>query len=596
MEIRYTPLTRSIRQTLTVSGTAFFAWLLYNAANAAEAGAAESLNQMQMGMGLFGGLALFLFGMEQMGDGLKAAAGERMKDILAGLTRTRVHAAVTGALVTAVIQSSSVTTVLVVGFISAGFMSLTQSVGIIMGANIGSTFTAQIVAFNVTQYALIMVTAGFYMLFAGKQEKTRHYGAMVMGLGLVFYGMGVMGDAMTPLRSYQPFIEILVSMERPFLGLLAGALFTALVQSSAATVGIAIALASEGLLSLTGGLTLALGANIGTCATALLAAIGKPPAAVRASVVHLTFNVVGALIWLPLLSQLADIAVAVSPTSPGLSGVARAAAEVPRQLANANTIFNVINTALFLPFTGVFARIAERLVKEKPEAHGALIEPKFLDEAALAAPALALENARRETGRMAEIVQQMLVDVAAAVRDRSTERFEALHRKSQEIAVLQAAIFEYLGTIRTGLLSEDESERIQFLTEAVVIFESLASVVAKDFAEIVRQAGDQQPSERTGEMLRGLYESVLEALDLCVRAVRDEDGDAADRAVAMNETIERQALALLARQADRLRPGDPDYLQLARTQMSIVDKLGRIYDLCARVARAAIPQATSAAA
>jgi phosphate:Na+ symporter len=554
------------------------------------------IDWLQLGMGLLGGLALFLAGLELLSDGLKQAAGRTLKLVLEKLTTNRVTGALTGALVTGVLNSSSVTTVLVVGFVTAGVMSLQQSVGVIMGANIGSTVTAQILAFNIAAYALAPVTIGFFMRFAGRRDRVRQIGMMVMGLGLVFFGMGLMSDAMRPLRSYPPFIEILVSMERPVLGLLAGALFTALVQSSAATVGIAIALASEGLLSLTGGLTLALGANIGTCATALLAAIGKPPAAVRAAVVHLTFNVVGALLWLPLLSLLADIAVKVSPTSPELSGVARAAAEVPRQLANANTMFNVINTALFLPFTGVLAWIAERLVKEKPEAHGALIEPKFLDEAALAAPALALLNARRETGRMAEIVQQMLVDVAAAVRERSTERFEALHRKSQEIAVLQAAIFEYLGTIRTGLLSEDESERIQFLTEAVVTFESVASVVAKDFAEIVRQLGDQQPSERTSEMIRGLYESVLEALDLCVRAVRDEDGDAADRAVAMNETIERQALALLARQADRLRPGDPDYLELARMQMSIVDKLARIYDLCARVARASIPQATSAAA
>jgi phosphate:Na+ symporter len=552
------------------------------------------IDWLQLGMGLFGGLALFLAGLEELSDGLKQAAGRTLKLVLEKLTTNRVTGALTGALVTGVLNSSSVTTVLVVGFVTAGVMSLQQSVGVIMGANIGSTVTAQILAFNIAAYALAPVAVGFFMLFAGRRDRVRQIGMMVMGLGLVFFGMGLMSDAMRPLRSYEPFIELLASMERPLLGLLAGALFTALVQSSAATVGIAIALASEGLLTLTGGITLALGANIGTCATALLAAIGKPPAAVRASVVHLAFNVVGAFLWLPLLSFLADIAVQVSPTSPELSGAARAAAEVPRQLANANTLFNVVNTALFLPFTAVFAWIAERVVKDRPESHGALIEPKFLDPAALAAPALALENARRETGRMAEIVQQMLVDVAAAVRERSAERFEALHRFSQEVAVLQAAIFEYLGTIRTGLLSEEESGRIQFLTEAVVTFESIASVIARDFAEIVRQAGDQQPSEETREMIRGLYETVQEALDFTVRAVRDEDGEAADRAVAMRETVGRQSLALLARQSDRLRPGDPDYLRLARTQMSIVDKLARIYDLCARVCRDAIPQVARA--
>src|SRR5210317_2254609 len=204
----------------------------------------DTINWLNLSMGLFGGLAMFLFGMEQMSEGLKAAAGDTLKDLLSRLTRNRIMGAVTGAFVTAVLDSSSVTTVLVVGFISAGFMSLSQSVGIIMGANIGSTFTAQIVAFNVTQYALIMVAVGFYMLFASKRERTRHYGAMVMGLGLVFYGMGVMGDAMTPLRTYQPFIDLMVRMENPLLGILVGAVFTGLVHSSAATTGIAIVMAT----------------------------------------------------------------------------------------------------------------------------------------------------------------------------------------------------------------------------------------------------------------------------------------------------------------------------------------------------------------
>jgi len=230
--------------------------------------------------------------------------------------------------------------VLVVGFVTAGVMTLSQSVGVIMGANVGSTVTAQVLAFNLSAYALAPIAIGFFTMFLGKRERVRQYGMMLMGLGLVFFGMGIMSDGMEPLRSYPPFIKVLATMERPALGILAGALFTALVQSSAATMGIAIALASEGLLSLSGGLALALGANIGTCATALLAAIGKPTMAVRAAVVHLIFNVVGTLLWLPLLSLLADWAVRISPAAPELSGVARAAADVPRQLANANTLFN----------------------------------------------------------------------------------------------------------------------------------------------------------------------------------------------------------------------------------------------------------------
>jgi len=245
-------------------------------------------------MQLFGGLALFLFGMEQMSDSLKAVAGEKMKTILSKLTTNRVSGALTGALVTAVIQSSSVTTVLVVGFISAGLMSMSQSIGVIMGANIGTTITAQIVAFKVTKYALLMISVGFTMLFFSQQHKIKQYGGMLMGLGLVFFGMGVMSEAMHPLRSYQPFLDLMVNMSNPLLGILVAAAFTALVQSSSATTGIVIVMASQGFISLPAGIALAFGANIGTCVTALLAAIGKPREALRAAAVHVLFNVLGA--------------------------------------------------------------------------------------------------------------------------------------------------------------------------------------------------------------------------------------------------------------------------------------------------------------
>ena len=318
--------------------------------------AEASLDLFALSMGLFGGLALFLFGLDQLSEGLKQAAGDRLKMLLTRLTANRFLGVLTGALVTGILNSSSVTTVLVVGFVTAGIMSLSQSVAVIMGANIGSTVTAQLLAFNVSAYALLPVAVGFFMLFAGKRGATRYWGMMLMGLGLVFYGMGVMGDAMKPLRSYEPFVQVLATMERPLYGILAGMLFTALVQSSAATVGLAIAMASEGLLSLDAGIALALGANIGTCATALLASIGKPVEAVRAATVHVMFNVLGVVLWLPFIGVLAKLAIAVSPSSPDLDGTARLAAEVPRQIANANTLFNVLNTLFFIGFTGWFAK------------------------------------------------------------------------------------------------------------------------------------------------------------------------------------------------------------------------------------------------
>ncbi|MCU7860160.1 MAG: Na/Pi symporter, partial [Candidatus Thiodiazotropha sp. (ex Lucinoma kastoroae)] len=242
----------------------------------ADGGTEKGIEWGVMGMKLFGGLALFLFGMEQMADALKAVAGERMKGILAKLTSNRFTGAATGAFVTAIIQSSSVTTVLVVGFITAGLMSLSQSIGVIMGANIGTTITAQIVAFKVTKAALLMIGVGFSMLFASKQDRIKHYGAMLMGLGMVFFGMSVMSDAMKPLRTYQPFLDLMISMENPLVGILVAAGFTGLVQSSSATTGIVIVMASQGFITLPAGIALAFGANIGTCVTAMLASIGKP--------------------------------------------------------------------------------------------------------------------------------------------------------------------------------------------------------------------------------------------------------------------------------------------------------------------------------
>jgi phosphate:Na+ symporter len=240
---------------------------------------------------LLGGLALFLYGMEKMTDGLKAAAGKQMNTLLAKLTGNPILGAITGAIVTAVIQSSSVTTVLVVGFVSAGLMTLVQSVGVIFGANVGTTITAQIVAFNTTALAYPLIAIGFVMTFVWKQGVARHYGAMLMGLGLIFYGMAAMGSAMSPLRTHEGFAELLQSLQNPILGMLAGAVFTALVQSSSATIGLAVVMATQGLLSLPAGIAILFGAKIGTGITAVLAAIGKPQDAKRAAAVHVLFNV-----------------------------------------------------------------------------------------------------------------------------------------------------------------------------------------------------------------------------------------------------------------------------------------------------------------
>ena len=267
----------------------------------------DDLDTFALFTGLFGGLALFLFGMDLMTAALKRVAGDQLKDLLGKVTGNRFMGVGLGAIVTGLVNSSSVTTVIVVGFISAGLMSMAQSVSVIMGANIGSTVTAQILAFNVTRFALPTITLGFLISFLSKRQDWQDYGRMLLGLGLVFYGMGLMSAAMAPLRSNETFLDFIATLQNPVLAVVTGIVFTAIIQSSAATTGIVIVLAGQGVMTLETAIAVAMGANIGTCATAGLAAIGKPREAVRAAVVHVLFNVAGVLIWILFIDRLAEI-------------------------------------------------------------------------------------------------------------------------------------------------------------------------------------------------------------------------------------------------------------------------------------------------
>ena len=542
-------------------------------------------------MALLGGLAMFLYGMEQMSDGLQSAAGDKLKDVLAGLTKNRFLGAITGAFVTAVLNSSSVTTVLVVGFISAGFMTLTQSVGIIMGANIGSTFTAQIVAFNVTQYALLLVALGFFMLFTAKAERIRHYGSMVMGLGLIFYGMGVMGEAMNPMRSYQPFLDLMVKMENPLLGILVGAVFTGLVQSSAATTGIAIVMATEGLISLPAGIALSFGANIGTCVTAVLAAIGKPPEAVRAAVVHISFNVAGVILWVMFIPQLAEFVAYISPSAAELSGKEKMAAEVPRQIANAHTVFNVANTLVFIWFTPVFARLAEFFVPDKPVKEKVIVEPKYLNRELLEVPSVALENVRFEIGHMGEIASDMLTTLWMAFQTKNRDLADEVIRMDDKVDVLSERILEYMNEIQQESLSDESSHTLQALMNATINIESLADVIESELSVICKKFIDHglDEDEESLALYAELTRTVSKAFDRLLVAIKNNDENAAAEVISLRENIRHAVDAILKNQAGRIGVLTNQELLLIRLELEIVDQLRRIYTLTKRVAREFVP-------
>ncbi len=575
-------------------GIAAIALVVAFGAFAAEADvASEPPDWLQLILGLFGGLALFLGGLQVLTEGMTKAAGQTLRAVLAKLTTNRIKGAVTGAVITGMLNSSTVTTLLVVGFISGGMMTLTQSVGVIMGANVGSTVTAQLLAFDLAAFSLGPVALGFFMTYSAKRDSVKYYGMMIMGFGLIFFGMGLMSQAMTPLRSFPPFLDLLKGLEQPAAGIIAGAVFTAIVQSSAATVGIAIAMASEGLLGLPAGVALALGANIGTAVTTGIMGFlsSKSTEAIRASVVHITFNVIGVLIWLPLIWLLVEIAILVSPATPELAGSARAAAEVPRQIANANTLFNVINTTLFIGFAAWFARAAEWLVRERPPKEGIIIEPEFLDAAALTVPAVALQQVRLELGRVGDIVLEMLRELGPAFKDHDTKRLDDIARRDDEVDILEAEILKYLGRIRKGILTDEESAEYLALVTTTDNLENLADVIETDLVSLIRKtiALTSISSDETRAMLLELYASVVEAVEHAVRAIRENDQRAAESVQMMKDTIREQATQLLERKAAHLTADDPDYLELVRLQMSFVDQMRRIYTLAKRIAKDILP-------
>jgi phosphate:Na+ symporter len=564
-------------------------------AASAASGTDGAIDWMNMGMKLLGGLALFLYGMEQMADALKAVAGERMKIILAKLTTNRFMGAATGAFVTAIIQSSSVTTVLVVGFITAGLMSMAQSIGVIMGANIGTTITAQIVAFKVTKYALLMVAGGFGMLFFSKQEKIKQYGGMLMGLGLVFFGMSVMSDAMSPLRSYQPFLDLMTRMDNPLIGILVAAGFTALIQSSSATTGIVIVMATQGFISLEAGIALAFGANIGTCVTAMLAAIGKPREAVRAAVVHVLFNVFGVLLWVGLIPHLAEFVAWLSPAHPELSGTDRLAAEAPRQIANAHTVFNIANTFIFIGFTSQFARMVEWLVPDKPVEELIIAQPKYLDEELLETPSLALDRVRLEIGHMGERINKMVELILPAVISGNLQTLKDIARIDDEVDILHGHIITYLGDISRKSLTEEQTRKLVGLMAAVNDLENIGDIIETDLVHLGKERLEQDItiSEATRDVLTKLHGVISDATSRAITAATENDQHAAQDVIGIKSDINLMVDSAATHQAMRLVVDEPGRLPAYTLEMDIIEKMKRIYYFAKRIAKAVMPEEIS---
>jgi len=537
-------------------------------------------------MSVLGGLALFLFGIDQLTDSLKTIAGSRMRSVLARMTTGRFKAAFAGAFVTSVIQSSTVTTVLLVGFVSAGLMTLSQSVGVIMGANIGSTVTAQIVAFKITHFALIPLAAGFAIQSMARHSALGSYGRLIMGIGMIFFGMQLMSDGTSPLREYEPFIEALKKMESPLLAIAVSTLFTAIVQSSAATTGIIIVLASQGFLSLETSIALVFGANIGTCVTALFAAIGRPRDAVRTAVVHVLFNVAGVLIWFFLIDELAWISRAISPhVDVGEVGdaAARVIADTPRQVANAHTIFNVANTALLIWFTGPIASLAKIIVPDRREASNRT----YLDDLLLSTPSLALHMIRLELGRLGAAVFWMVREGFETAVSGSEPALAALRKKDYEIEIMHEAIIRYLGMLSRESLSGSMTAQLQEGMATANYLQNIGEMIETNiyFAATTRLKHEVKVSAPTKEILRNLHQKVAWSVERSVEAMVTND-----KAIALEVIEAKSAINELVSRAEdhiatRLIADEPNRFATFKVESDFIESLKRIYYFSKRISK-----------
>ena len=546
-----------------------------------------SLDWVQMSMELLGGLALFLFGLDLLIKGLLAVAGEKMKTLLEKLTVNRVTGAISGAIVTAVIQSSSVTTVLVVGFVSAGLISVAQAASIIMGANLGTTITAQIVAFKVTNLALAMIAVGFVVKFAAKISRTRSLGELILGLGLIFFGMNVMSEGMSPLRDYPPFLDLMRELQHPFYGILVGMIFTALVQSSSATIGIVIVMASNGFLTLPAGIALVMGADIGTCFTAMLAAIGKSRDAVRTALVHVGFNLLGVAIWLPFLGTLAFLATSVSPSVTGMDTMATLAANTPREIANANTIFKFSALVLFLPLIPVFIWAVYKLVplgdSDKQQGH---FKPQFLDDALLKSPSMAMDATLSEMNVFRNKFHKFFKHTIDAKEFTNLNRIAYEDNYTDKLLTYQRKLLFYLGRISQSDLDEAQQSRYMRLISVTNLLESMIETVDNGIIQAKHLAFENkiQPSETMLNLLGDLAREVGHGIDHALKSQVDGSDEAAHEVIAVKSKIDHLIQNALAHQTRRFK-ADEQRIMIFRLEMQIVDAFKRLHTLAKRMAR-----------
>ena len=448
-----------------------------------------------------GGIGLFLFGIKFMGDGLELAAGSKLKKLLEVLTSNRFLAVLVGFVVTAVIQSSSATTVMVIGFVNAGLMNLTQAVGVIMGANIGTTVTSVLIALDLTDIAPLAIFIGVILMIFFKKKMTTHIGQIICGFGLVFLGMSTMSSSMEPLRDFQPFQDFIINAKNPFMGVMIGLVMTAIIQSSSATIGILQALASQNLVPIEFAVYVLFGMNIGTCVTALISTAGTKVNSKRAAIIHLLFNVFGTGIFM-----------LISAYTPYISWLKTLSDSTMVQISIAHIIFNVVSTVILFPFANVLVKLSCRLVPGK-EAADEEMHLKYLDERILNTPPFAIVQVGKEVKRMAEMAQKNFVAASNALIDMDVSNVEKIAEREKAINFLNHKITSYLIKINSLDLLENDSKYIGSLFHVVNDIERIGDH-ALNLSEAAQKSVEDKLtlSDKAKEELRDLFNTTQELL------------------------------------------------------------------------------------
>ncbi|XCP85940.1 Na/Pi cotransporter family protein [Roseburia hominis] len=540
--------------------------------------------------GLLGGLAVFIFGMNMMSECLQKAAGEKMRSILALLTRTPILGVLAGALTTAVLQSSSATTVMAIGFVSAGLMTLPQAISIILGANIGTTMTAQIIAFNISDYISVIIFAGFMVSFVAKSEKVKNIGQTIFAFGLLFLGIETMGGVMKPLASSPVFTDMIGKVaDIPVLGVLVGTLMTLVVQSSSATIAVLQNFASQAgpdgvtsVIGLTGAIPILLGDNVGTTITALLASVGQPKDAKRTAAAHCIFNLSGCMLFIWFVEPFAKVIRFISTKGPEVEVISR-------QIANAHTLFNIVMTIIWIPMIALMVKIVMKLIPDGKKVSQDSSIPMYLDSKLIGQPVAALQLVAKEVLRCSHLVENLLQDLSKAVKKEDQGLMESVCKKAPASRELIVRINEYLTDLfSAGVLTEEQASQTAGIMYVLSDVDRI-SFLCQAIAEAVLERRDKKhwfSKEARGDLEKGLgmigdmYAEVLQVM---------ETGDLENAKKILKRKEKILDLDIHMRKAHMERVGKGKCAaHLAAPFNKILTMVDRMSNSCANIADAAL--------